>query len=85
MLTDATEDAMVRHEAAEALGAIADPLCLELLQQHVTDPEPIVADSCIVALDMMDHELSNSFQYAAVTCSDEQNRPQKLLPQEQPV
>lgn len=55
---------MVRHEAAEALGSIADPICMELLKQHVQDPEPIVADSCIVALDMMDHELSNSFQYA---------------------
>lgn len=61
---------MVRHEAAEALGSIADPICMDLLKQHMQDPEPIVADSCIVALDMMDHELSNSFQYAAGTESN---------------
>ena len=65
VLTDPQGEAMVRHEAAEALGSIADPICMDLLKQHVQDPEPIVADSCIVALDMMDHELSNSFQYAA--------------------
>lgn len=56
---------MVRHEAAEALGAIADPECVALLREHCSDPEAIVADSCIVALDMLDHELSNDFQYAA--------------------
>lgn len=39
---------MVRHEAAEALGAIADPGSLHLLTQHCSDPEPIVADSCKV-------------------------------------
>lgn len=40
---------MVRHEAAEALGAIADPGSLNLLTQHCSDPEPIVADSCKVS------------------------------------
>ena len=39
---------MVRHEAAEALGSIGDAECLELLKQQCTDPEPIVADSCVV-------------------------------------
>ena len=54
---------MVRHEAAEALGAIADERALALLAAHAADPEPIVADSCIVALDMLEHERSGSFQY----------------------
>lgn len=39
---------MVRHEAAEALGAIADPECLQLLTDFCQDPDAIVADSCVV-------------------------------------
>ena len=57
---------MVRHEAAEALGSIADPQCLQLLQTHCSDPEPIVADSCIVALDMLEFEASGQLEYAEV-------------------
>ena len=63
VLSDVSEDAMVRHEAAEALGAIADERALALLAAHAADPEPIVADSCLVALDMLAHERSGSFQY----------------------
>lgn len=55
---------MVRHEAAEALGAIADEDCLQLLKDHCSCSEPIVADSCIVALDMIAHEKSGAFEYA---------------------
>lgn len=55
---------MVRHEAAEALGAIADEACMAILQEHVSCSEPIVADSCVVALDMIEHERSGAFQYA---------------------
>jgi deoxyhypusine monooxygenase len=32
--------------------------------QYAADPEPIVADSCIVALDMLEFEQSGGFQYA---------------------
>ena len=39
---------MVRHEAAEALGAIAEPQCIQLLKEFQADQEPIVADSCVV-------------------------------------
>ena len=35
-----------------------------LLLQYAADPEPIVADSCIVALDMLEFEQSGGFQYA---------------------
>lgn len=55
---------MVRHEAAEALGAIAAPGCVELLQAHAADEEPIVAHSCVVALDVLEFEKSGSFEYA---------------------
>jgi hypothetical protein len=40
----------VRHEAAEALGAIAAPDCLEVLQQHTTDSCQEVAETCQLAL-----------------------------------
>ncbi len=55
---------MVRHEAAEALGSIATPPCLALLQAHSGDADPVVAHSCQVALDMLRHEQSGAFQYA---------------------
>ena len=64
VIGDAGEAAMVRHEAAEALGAIADDACLDLLRRHLADPEPIVADSCVVALDMLEFEQSGAFSYA---------------------
>ena len=66
VLEDSTENPMVRHEAAEALGSIAAPECIALLQQYAHDAEPIVADSCIVALDMLEHEQSGGFEYADV-------------------
>lgn len=55
---------MVRHEAAEALGAIADDSCVKILQEYSSCSEPIVADSCVVALDMIEHEKSGAFEYA---------------------
>lgn len=55
---------MVRHEAAEALGAIADESCVEMLKTYCTCEDPIVADSCVVALDMIEHERSGAFEYA---------------------
>lgn len=44
------EPCRVRHEAAEALGAIAAPDCLQLLQQHSKDPCQEVAETCQLAL-----------------------------------
>ncbi|KAG5476775.1 hypothetical protein CUR178_03960 [Leishmania enriettii] len=51
-LKDEEEAPMVRHEAAEALGAIADPATLPVLESYKTHHEPIVRDSCVVALEM---------------------------------
>ena len=42
------ENAMVRHEAAEALGSIASDECIGMLHEHACDAEPIVAHSCEV-------------------------------------
>ena len=54
---------MVRHEAAEALGSIADRRCVSLLEAYSKDAEPIVAESCVVALDMLEYEESGQLQY----------------------
>jgi deoxyhypusine monooxygenase len=54
----------VRHEAAEALGAIASNATKQLLHDHLHDEEPIVAHSCLVALDMLEFEASGDFEYA---------------------
>ncbi|CAI2342509.1 unnamed protein product [Caenorhabditis sp. 36 PRJEB53466] len=47
-----TENSMVRHECAEALGAIANEECTAILKQYVNDEERVVRESCEVALDM---------------------------------
>ena len=64
VLSNKHEEAMVRHEAAEALGSIATPECRPILKQFSTDHERVVRESCIIGLDMYDHELSGEFQYA---------------------
>ncbi|KAL6210666.1 hypothetical protein ACLB2K_015898 [Fragaria x ananassa] len=64
ILMDKNEHPMVRHEAAEALGSIADDQCVSLLKEFAMDPEPIVSQSCEVALSMLEYEGSGkSFEY----------------------
>ncbi|KAH3902822.1 probable Deoxyhypusine hydroxylase [Saccharomycodes ludwigii] len=58
------EAPMVRHEAAEALGAIATDDVLPILKDHLQDDEDVVRESAIVALDMYDYENSNDLEYA---------------------
>lgn len=57
-LAMAGEAAMVRHECAEALGSIATPACLVILERFLDDPEQVVRESCVVALDMYEYENS---------------------------
>ncbi|KAG1674938.1 hypothetical protein FOA52_014731 [Chlamydomonas sp. UWO 241] len=64
VLADGREHAMVRHEAAEALGAIASDDTVVMLQRFACDDEPIVAHSCVVALDMLEHEKSGAAYFA---------------------
>jgi len=52
-LEDDHEHVMVRHEAAEAMGAIGDRAVLPVLKRFSQDPLPEVAESCIVALDLL--------------------------------
>ena len=68
-LRDLSEEAMVRHECAEALGAIAREECLEILREFRGDGERVVRESCEVALDMLDYEKSSEFQYANTVSS----------------
>ncbi|KAE9460678.1 hypothetical protein C3L33_07426, partial [Rhododendron williamsianum] len=58
ILRDINEHPMVRHEAAEALGSIADDQCVALLEEFAKDSEPIVSESCEVALSMLEFERS---------------------------
>ncbi|XP_005094647.1 deoxyhypusine hydroxylase [Aplysia californica] len=63
-LKDAQESPMVRHECAEALGSIATPKASKMLENYLKDPERVVRESCIIALDMSEYENGEDFQYA---------------------
>lgn len=65
-LRDLNESEMVRHECAEALGAIATDECTKLLNEYLNDTKRVVKESCVVALDMCEYENSQEFQYANV-------------------
>lgn len=64
ILRDMNEHPMVRHEAAEALGSIAEDQSVALLEEFTADPEVIVSQSCQVALSMLEAERSGkSFEF----------------------
>ena len=46
---------MVRHEAAEAMGAIGNPSIKPVLEAFLADDSIEVAESCEVALDLLNH------------------------------
>lgn len=55
---------MVRHEAAEALGSMGDVEGVEqTLRIFLSDPEEVVRDSVVVALDMAEFEQGNELEY----------------------
>lgn len=60
------EASMVRHEAIEAIGGIASDEVEGVLKRFVNDPERVVRESAIVALDMVEFERSGEFEYALV-------------------
>jgi deoxyhypusine monooxygenase len=55
VLRNVEEHEMVRHEAAEALGAIGGNAVEELLRRYRHDGAAVVVESCEVALDTMDY------------------------------
>ena len=55
---------MVRHEAAEALGAIGDRVAMATLEEYVNDESVVVAESCEVAIDLLDYVSSKRLDYS---------------------
>ncbi|TDH66587.1 uncharacterized protein CCR75_005622 [Bremia lactucae] len=55
VMLDQTQHRMVRHEAAEALGAIGTRECEDILRMYLKDEALVVRESCKVALDIMDY------------------------------
>jgi len=57
VLEDNSEEAIVRHEAAEALGALSSTTTHEIvvpvLQKYSSDVAGMVADTCCIALDLI--------------------------------
>lgn len=64
-LRDEGENSMVRHEAAEALGDIPGvDIEVEMARYLSPSVDPVVRESCVIALDMADYNTSQEFQYA---------------------
>ena len=63
-LVDPNEHVMVRHEAAEAMGAIGDRSIIPVLERFTKDPLPEVSESCIVALDLLAWVSGSEFETA---------------------
>lgn len=58
---------MVRHEAAEALGSLGDEDGVEdTLKKFLNDPEQVVRESVVVALDMAEFEKNGEREYAII-------------------
>ncbi len=62
VLRDKTEHRMVRHEAAEAMGAIGGEAVQRLLEEFRSDGEQVVEESCVVALNTIDYWASGEFE-----------------------
>ena len=67
VLENLEEESMVRHEAAEALGSLGEePGVDEFLRRFLTDPEQVVRESVVVALDMAEFEKNGDMEYAMI-------------------
>ena len=55
-----SENDIVRHECAEALGSIGTEKALEFLKRYLQDESLVVKQSCEVALDMIDYTSDDS-------------------------
>ena len=66
-LSDLTEQSMVRHEAAEALGSLGSEEGVEeTLKRFLNDKEQVVRESVVVALDMAEFEKGGETEYALI-------------------
>ena len=67
-LSNSKEESMVRHEAAEALGSLGDEEGVEdILRGFLDDPEQVVRESVVVALDMAEFEKNSEREYAVLS------------------
>jgi deoxyhypusine monooxygenase len=71
VLKDVNQAPMVRHEAGEALGAIGNPNCIDILAEYSKDPVVEVAETCEIALDRIkwlqeQEKLNDNNPYASV-------------------
>lgn len=64
IINDENEHGMVRHEAAEALGAIGTGKCKEYLYKQLHSKCDILRESVEVALDIWDYENNKELDYA---------------------
>lgn len=72
-LSNVKEASMVRHEAAEALGSLGEEEGVEdVLRKFVDDPEIVVRESIVVALDMAEFERSGGLEYATVPAAQQE-------------
>jgi deoxyhypusine monooxygenase len=70
-LSNTKEESMVRHEAAEALGSLGEEEGVEdVLKKFLNDPEQVVKDSIVVALDMAEFERNGELQYASIPVTE---------------
>lgn len=53
LLSDTSEEPVVRHEAAEALAAIGLPSSIDVLKAYMSDPVQEVAETCQLAVQKM--------------------------------
>jgi len=68
---DGGEHEMVRHEAAEALGAIGNSECVEFLKGYTGVDSPVMLrESCTVALDAVDYWAGGETSGGAVEVKD---------------
>jgi deoxyhypusine monooxygenase len=66
-LSKKDEESMVRHEAAEALGSLGEEEGVEdILKGFLNDPEQVVRESVVIALDMAEYEKNGDVEYAMV-------------------
>lgn len=66
-LSNRKEESMVRHEAAEALGSLGDEEGVEdILKGFLDDPEQVVRESVVIALDMVAFEKNGEIEYAVL-------------------
>ncbi|KAI0317775.1 deoxyhypusine hydroxylase [Amylostereum chailletii] len=72
VLADVSEDPMVRHEAAEAMGAISSQTSLNILRKFSHDSDRAVRETCEIALARIEWDYSEEgLQQQQATLADE--------------